>query len=146
MTIFHFCIQFSLSLISLPHTHSQKTSQPEDETISTPPAALPEDIIHCSVSGITHRLTPLIDEKTSQYARYIFEPLDSTMWSIVHEDGEMKVYRRELEEDGVVIDPLRATYTVSVSSVVDFIACTSVLICHQSQQCPHELISQPLSN
>ena len=37
------------------------------------------------------------------------------MWSVVHEEGEMKVYRRELEEDGVVIDPLRANYTVSVS-------------------------------
>ena len=98
----------------------------------TPPAALPEDIIHRSVSGITHRLTPLIDEKTSQYARYIFEPLDSTMWSVVHEDGEMKVYRREMEEDGVVIDPLRATYTVGVSSVVEFIAYTLMLICHQS--------------
>ena len=37
------------------------------------------------------------------------------MWSVVHEEGEMKVYRRELEEDGVVIDPLRANYTVNVS-------------------------------
>lgn len=70
-----------------------------------------------SLSGVSHRLTSLIDEKTSQYARYIFEPLDSTLWSVVHEDGEMKVYRRELEEDGVVIDPLRATYTVGVSAV-----------------------------
>ena len=37
------------------------------------------------------------------------------MWSVVHEEGEMKVYRREMEEDGVVIDPLRANYTVNVS-------------------------------
>ena len=79
-----------------------------------PPAALPEDIIHRSTSGVSHRLTPLVNEKTSQYARYIFEPVDSNMWSVVHEEGEMKVYRREMEEDGVVIDPLRANYTVNV--------------------------------
>lgn len=97
----------------------------------TPPAVLPEDIIHRSVSGVTHHLTPLIDDKTSQYARYIFEPLDSTMWSVVHEDGEMKVYRREMEEDGVVIDPLRATYTVGVSSVVEFVVYTLILILFQ---------------
>ena len=28
--------------------------------------------------------------KVSQYARYIFEPVD-TNWSVVHEDGDMKV-------------------------------------------------------
>jgi len=27
----------------------------------------------------------------------------------------MKVYRRELEEDGVVVDPLKASYTAKVS-------------------------------
>lgn len=35
----------------------------------------------------------------------------------------MKVYRREMEEDGVVIDPLRANYTVngiSAREVIDF--------------------------
>ena len=35
---------------------------------------------------------------------------------MVHEDGDMKVYRRELEENGVVVDPLRAQYTVKVSA------------------------------
>ena len=92
----------------------QQDSEPIADEIP-PPAALPEDIVHRSTSGVTHRLTPLVNEKTSQYARYIFEPVDSNMWSVVHEEGEMKVYRRELEEDGVVIDPLRANYTVSVS-------------------------------
>ena len=89
--------------------------EPTAEEPVTPCATLPEEIMHRSVSGVNHRLTPLINEKTSQYARYIFEPVDSTLWSVVHEDGEMKVYRREMEEDGVVIDPLRATYTVGVS-------------------------------
>ena len=100
--------------LSLSLTH-QKHPEPSTEESLPPPATLPEDITHRSLSGVTHRLTPLINEKTSQYARYIFEPVDSTNWSVVHEDGEMKVHRREMEEDGVVIDPLRATYTVNVS-------------------------------
>lgn len=35
---------------------------------------------------------------------------------MLHEEGEMKVYKRELEEDGLVLDPLKAVHTVKVSS------------------------------
>ena len=49
----------------------------------------------------------------TQYAKYIFEPVDQH-WAMVHEDGDMKVYRRELEENGVVMDPLKAQCTVKV--------------------------------
>ena len=112
-------LPLSLSPLSLKQQESETSS---DETLS--PATLPEDIVHRSTSGVTHRLTPLINEKTSQYARYIFEPVDSNVWSVVHEEGDMKVYRRELEEDGVVIDPLRANYTVNVSGV-----CVCVRVC-----------------
>lgn len=63
-----------------------------------------------SPSGVKHRLSQLVNDKTNQYARYIFEPVDSEVWSLVHEDGDMMVHRRELEEDGVVVDPLKAVY------------------------------------
>lgn len=70
-----------------------------------------------------------VDEKVSKYAAYIFEPLDTSLWTVAHEEAEMKVvpiagcftclrlwfdqvYRRELEEDNVVVDPLRASYMV----------------------------------
>uniref|UniRef100_A0AAY4A0D1 Ceramide transfer protein n=1 Tax=Denticeps clupeoides TaxID=299321 RepID=A0AAY4A0D1_9TELE len=33
-------------------------------------------------------------------------------WQLVIEEGEMKVYRREVEENGVVLDPLKATHAV----------------------------------
>ena len=33
-------------------------------------------------------------------------------WQPIAEDGEMKVYIREVEVDGVVCDPLKATHTV----------------------------------
>jgi collagen type IV alpha-3-binding protein len=79
---------------------------------SEPEASSPEQILHKSLTGVTHRLTPLVGEKISQYARYLFEVVD-TNWSVVHEDGDMKVYRREVEEGGVVVDPLKSFYTSS---------------------------------
>uniref|UniRef100_A0A674MZR3 Ceramide transfer protein n=1 Tax=Takifugu rubripes TaxID=31033 RepID=A0A674MZR3_TAKRU len=33
-------------------------------------------------------------------------------WQLVIEEGEMKVYRREVEENGIVLDPLKATHAV----------------------------------
>ncbi|MGH0161162.1 UNVERIFIED_CONTAM: hypothetical protein FKN15_040644, partial [Acipenser sinensis] len=33
-------------------------------------------------------------------------------WQLVVEEGEMKVYRREVEENGIVLDPLKATHVV----------------------------------
>lgn len=33
-------------------------------------------------------------------------------WQLFVEDGEMKMYRREVEEDGLVVDPLKATHQV----------------------------------
>ncbi|NWR25036.1 C43BP protein, partial [Emberiza fucata] len=33
-------------------------------------------------------------------------------WQLVVEEGEMKVYRREVEENGIVLDPLKATHAV----------------------------------
>lgn len=55
-----------------------------------------------------------VNDRTSQYACYIFEPVDSDVWSLVHQDGDMTVHRRELEEDGVVVDPLKAHYHAKV--------------------------------
>ena len=37
-------------------------------------------------------------------------------WQLIAEDGEMKVYKRELEENGMVVDPLKAVHTVWVRS------------------------------
>lgn len=77
-----------------------------------------------------------VNDHVSKYAKYIYEPVESTdgSWQLAHEDGEMKVcticcpyyiilylslsvkvYRRELEEDGVVVDPLKAQHVVKVS-------------------------------
>ncbi|XP_064390808.1 ceramide transfer protein-like [Halichondria panicea] len=76
-----------------------------------------------SLSGVKHRLSQLVNDRTSQYACYIFEPVDSDVWSLVHQDGDMTVHRRELEEDGVVVDPLKAHYHakgISAQEVTNF--------------------------
>ena len=35
-------------------------------------------------------------------------------WQLIAEEGEMKVYKRELEENGMVVDPVKAIHTVRV--------------------------------
>lgn len=56
-----------------------------------------------------------MNKKVTQYAKYVFEPVDQHQhWAMVHEDGDMKVYRREVEENGVVLDPLKAQCTIKV--------------------------------
>lgn len=87
---------------------------PVDETHLLPSIKEGIEIEHKSKTGKANRLTPRIDEKVKEYAKYIFEPVDSSTgaWVLVHEDGDMKVHRREVEEDGVVVDPLKAQYIV----------------------------------
>ena len=36
-------------------------------------------------------------------------------WQVIAEDGDLKVFKKELEIEGVVIDPLKATHLVTVS-------------------------------
>jgi len=33
-------------------------------------------------------------------------------WDLIHQEGEMKVYRREVEENGIVVDPLKMIHTI----------------------------------
>ena len=35
-------------------------------------------------------------------------------WTCIAEDGELKVYKREIEDNGIVLDPLKAVHTVTV--------------------------------
>lgn len=37
-------------------------------------------------------------------------------WQVIAEEGDLKVYKRELEVNGVVIDPLKASYVVKVTA------------------------------
>ena len=38
----------------------------------------------------------------------------SKSWQLLAEEGDMRVYKRELEEDGMVVDPLKAVHSIKV--------------------------------
>lgn len=62
-----------------------------------------------------HRLSDEIEKVTQEHLKFdLLDDLDSNVWELICSDGEMKVYRRELEENGIVLDPLKATHTVKV--------------------------------
>ncbi len=48
------------------------------------------------------------------------DDLNSNVWELLCSDGEMKIYRRELEENGIVLDPLKAVHTVKVQLIINF--------------------------
>ena len=49
-----------------------------------------------------------------QYRLYELTSEGQDTWTCIAEEGEMRVYKRELEVDGVVVDPLKAVTTISV--------------------------------
>ncbi|KAB7495455.1 Collagen type IV alpha-3-binding protein [Armadillidium nasatum] len=59
-----------------------------------------------------HPLWPEIEKWTNQQLKYAKEAVEGGVWQLFNEDGEMKMYRRELEEEGLVVDPLKAIHQV----------------------------------
>src|SRR5699024_1552573 len=68
--------------------------------------------------GCDHPLWPEIERITMDqlyYARLEVEDTPASgggSWELFAEDGEMRLYKRELEIDGLVCDPLKAVHTV----------------------------------
>jgi len=50
----------------------------------------------------------------AEHIKYSGFTIDDGVWEAIHEEGEMKVYRREMEEDGMIVDPLKAVHCVKV--------------------------------
>lgn len=48
-------------------------------------------------------------------------------WELIHEEGEMKVYKMEIEQEGMVVDPMKAIHTVTVSKYGNMLTCN--LLC-----------------
>lgn len=76
-----------------------------------------------------HPLWPEIEQVTMEqlyYARLEVEDTPASgggSWELFAEDGEMRLYKRELEIDGLVCDPLKAVHTVRGVSAHE--------VCHQ---------------
>uniref|UniRef100_A0A0P4WVJ1 Ceramide transfer protein n=1 Tax=Scylla olivacea TaxID=85551 RepID=A0A0P4WVJ1_SCYOL len=60
----------------------------------------------------THPLWPQIDKLTMEQLGYAQQGVEGGVWQLFAEEGEMKMYRRELEEGGLVVDPLKAVHQV----------------------------------
>lgn len=52
---------------------------------------------------------------TMQQLHYAKMGVGEGGWELFAEEGEMKLYKREVEENGTVCDPLKAVHTVKVS-------------------------------
>lgn len=59
-----------------------------------------------------HVLWPEIDRITTEQLDYAKMGVGEGGWFVFAEDGEMRMYKREVEEGGVVVDPLKAVHTV----------------------------------
>ncbi|XP_052448103.1 ceramide transfer protein isoform X3 [Carassius gibelio] len=66
-----------------------------------------------SSSDGVHRFSAQIEEMVKSHMNYSLQDVGGDAnWQLVVEEGEMKVYRREVEENGIVLDPLKATHAV----------------------------------
>ncbi|KAJ8669971.1 hypothetical protein QAD02_001230 [Eretmocerus hayati] len=65
-----------------------------------------------STPAIKHRLWPEIDRITLEQLHYARLEVGTGSWQLFAEDGDMRMYRREEEADGLVVDPLKACHVV----------------------------------
>uniref|UniRef100_A0A8C9WN23 Ceramide transfer protein n=1 Tax=Scleropages formosus TaxID=113540 RepID=A0A8C9WN23_SCLFO len=66
-----------------------------------------------SASDDVHRFRMQVEEMVQYHMSYSLQDVGGDAnWQLVVEEGEMKVYRREVEENGIVLDPLKATHAV----------------------------------
>ena len=54
-----------------------------------------------------------MDDHVSEHLLHCNDNITSE-WQLIAEDGEMKVYKMELEVDGITVDPIKAVHTVKV--------------------------------
>ncbi|CAG7835936.1 unnamed protein product [Allacma fusca] len=60
----------------------------------------------------SHVLWPEIDRITAEQLHYARQGVGEGVWELFAEDGEMRMYKREEEVNGLVVDPLKAVHTV----------------------------------
>ncbi|KAI5613249.1 collagen type IV alpha-3-binding protein isoform 1, partial [Silurus asotus] len=66
-----------------------------------------------SASDDVHRLSAQVEEIIHSHMTHSLQDVGGDAnWQLVTEEGELKVYRREVEENGIVLDPLKATHAV----------------------------------
>jgi len=100
-------------MIALHERTSQSNENHEDDESDTneDPSYLP-DIIPSEIPT-RHRLSDEIERIVQEHIKIdLIDDLNSNVWQMFHEEGEMKIYKRDLEKDGIVLDPLKAVHKV----------------------------------
>ncbi|XP_064152868.1 ceramide transfer protein-like isoform X2 [Anguilla rostrata] len=88
----------------------EEQCQSEKSRIHRPTPEPPGDV-YCVIG--THRFAQKVEEMVQNHMTYSLQDVGGDAnWQLVVEEGEMKVYRREVEENGIVLDPLKATHSV----------------------------------
>ena len=68
-------------------------------------------VVCCFIAVLVYlQINTIVDE----HIKYAGSNIDNSVWEAIHEEGEMKVFRREMEEDGMIVDPLKAVHSVKV--------------------------------
>uniref|UniRef100_A0A8C4INT7 Ceramide transfer protein n=1 Tax=Dicentrarchus labrax TaxID=13489 RepID=A0A8C4INT7_DICLA len=104
MLLFSNILSLTKLLLSVPQCQSEKVRIPR----LTP---VPPGDAYSTIG--THRFATKVEEMVQNHMTYSLQDMGGDAnWQLVIEEGEMKVYRREVEENGIVLDPLKATHSV----------------------------------
>ena len=96
-------VETALDKLQLEQEYRDKLKIMSEKSLEAPTSA-----------AVNHPLWQTIDTTTNEqvhYARISVDAQDS-VWELFAEDGEMKMYKREEEVDGMVVDPLKALHQV----------------------------------
>lgn len=89
------------------------TSSSKSECSDTPNETEDDDF-GCGTVARQHRLWPQIDNICLEQLHYARQGVGEggNGWQLFAEEGQMKMYRREQEINGMVVDPLKACHMV----------------------------------
>ncbi|XP_056094113.1 ceramide transfer protein isoform X2 [Rhinichthys klamathensis goyatoka] len=91
------------------HDQIEVQSQAERSRISRQISLTPDT--YSSIG--TQKYSNKVEEMVHSHMTYSLQDVGGDAnWQLVIEEGDMKVYRREVEENGIVLDPLKATHSV----------------------------------
>ncbi|XP_067294297.1 ceramide transfer protein isoform X2 [Pseudorasbora parva] len=91
------------------HDQIEEQSQAERSRVSRQISLTPDT--YSSIS--TQKYSTKVEEMVHSHMTYSLQDVGGDAnWQLVIEEGDMKVYRREVEENGIVLDPLKATHSV----------------------------------
>ncbi|XP_042604222.1 ceramide transfer protein-like [Cyprinus carpio] len=101
------------SSVPLGDVYSSVGSHRFAEKPPSRPSSPSSSAVAFSPSLHEHRFSAEVEEMVQNHMTYSLQDVGGDAnWQLVVEEGEMKVYRREVEENGIVLDPLKATHCV----------------------------------